>query len=260
MGKLRIQDVHVRSGNRIYLNRINLSLEEGKTLTIVGESGSGKTMLSRLLIGQMPEDAEVSGSIFLQEQDLLSMREGQWKTYRGSVIAYIAQNPMALFNPNQTVGSHAVELFRSRLSVSKEESVKRLIEALELFHFKDPRGIVGKYPFQLSGGMLQRVMFAMMLELSPQILIADEPTSALDRHNTQTVINTLKRCKQKSCSMIVITHDYELVRQVADEVIIMKDGQIIEAGEAEKILEHPYTEYAKELMTPRAYLRYKEGE
>lgn len=260
MGKLRIQDVYVRSGNRIYLDNINFSLEAGKTLTIVGESGSGKTMLSRLLIGQMPEEAEVCGSILLQERDLLSMKERQWKAYRGNVIAYIAQNPMALFNPNQTVGSHSVELFRSKLSISKQESVKRLIKALEVFHFKDPQGIVGKYPFQLSGGMLQRIMFAMMLELSPQILIADEPTSALDRHNTQTVIDTLKSCKQEGCSMIVITHDYELVRQVADEVIIMKDGQIIEAGEAKNILENPRTEYARELMTPQIYLRYKEGE
>lgn len=260
MGKLRIQDVHVRSGNRIYLDKINFSLEEGKTLTIVGESGSGKTMLSRLLIGQMPEEAEVSGSIFLQDQDLLSMKERQWNAYRGNVIAYIAQNPMALFNPNQTVGSHSVELFRSKLSISKQESVKRLIRALELFHFKNPERIVGAYPFQLSGGMLQRIMFAMMLELSPQILIADEPTSALDHHNTQTVIDTLKRCKRKGCSMIVITHDYELVGRVADEIIIMKDGRIIEAGEAKNILENPHTEYARELMTPRIYLRYKEGE
>lgn len=260
MGKLTIKDVSVRQKEKVYLDRINFEVEQGRTLVIVGESGSGKTMLSKLLIGERPIDAQVSGEIFLEEKELLSMNQSQWKAYRGNVISYVAQNPMALFNQNQTVRSHGSELFRSRLSLSEEESVKRLVEALSSFNLKEPEKIVCKYPFQLSGGMLQRIMFAMMLELSPQIIIADEPTSALDRYNTQTIIDILKTCQSRGSSMIVITHDYEIVKQVADDVIIMKNGIVVERGEAEQILNRPSTEYAKELMKPQSYLRYGKGE
>lgn len=260
MGRLEIRDVHVWSGKRIYLNQISFFVDPGKTLFLVGESGSGKTMLSRLMVGQRPDDAEISGHIFLEGRDLLSLNHSQWKKYRGNVIAYLAQNPMALFNQNQTVGSHAIELFKSRLSLSGKEGRERMKSALSSFNLKQPEEIMGKYPFQLSGGMLQRIMFAMVLELSPEILIADEPTSALDRYNTRTVIDTLKRCKDKGCSLVVITHDYELVKEVADDVIIMKDGRIVEMGTADEILQNPSTEYARALMRKTSYLRYGKEE
>ncbi|MDO4711822.1 MAG: ABC transporter ATP-binding protein [Peptostreptococcaceae bacterium] len=259
MGKLEIKDLNVRIGEKIYLDDISFDLPLGETLVIIGESGSGKTMLSKLLIGQRPEEAStISGQILFDDRDLLTMSHKMWSLYRGISIAYIAQNPMALFDPNQTIGSHARELFKSRLSLGRAQSRERMIQALSKFNLKDPEEIIDKYPFQLSGGMLQRIMFAMMMELSPVLIIADEPTSALDEHNTQTIIDTLKKCRGDGTSLIVITHDYELVRQLADRVIILKEGKIIERGDAQEILKAPSTEYGKALLTPRSYSRYRQ--
>ncbi len=258
MGKLEVKDLIVRIGERIYLNEISFELAIGKTLVIIGESGSGKTMLSRLLIGQRPEDvSEITGEILFDENNLLTMSNKMWSRYRGISIAYIAQNPMALFNPNQSIESHAYELFNSRLSLNREQSMNKLVHALSNFNLKNPEIIAKKYPFQLSGGMLQRIMFAMMMELSPVLIIADEPTSALDEYNTQTIIDTLKKCQGEGTSLIVITHDYELVKQLADDVIILKDGNIVERGDAESILGNPQTDYGKELLLPKKYSRWE---
>lgn len=255
MGKLEVKDLRVRIGEKEYLQGIDFVVEEGKTLVIIGESGSGKTMLSRLLIGQRPEDrAQITGEILFDGKDLIKMDSKGWSEYRGSKIAYIAQNPMALFNPSQTIFSHADELFRSHGVSGGKECEEKLIEALTAFNLKEPALIAKKYPFQLSGGMLQRIMFAMMMQLTPKLIIADEPTSALDEHNTQTIIDTL--AQHQGASMIVITHDYELVRQLADEVIILKDGKIMEQGDAETILKAPRTAYGKSLLMPKRYLRY----
>lgn len=256
MGKLKVQGVQVKEEKRTLLHEISFELDEGRTLVIIGESGSGKTLLSKLLIGKKPEDAGVSGEILFEGEDLLTLGSRKWQAYRGSVIAYIAQNPMALFNPMQTVLSHAQELFKSRLSLNPEESLKMLIDALSLFHLKNPREIADKYPFQLSGGMLQRIMFAMMMQLRPKLIIADEPTSALDRHNTRTIIDTLRECQQAGVSMIIITHDYELVHRLADDVIVMREGRIIEQAPASVILKNPATEYAKALLTDAGYTRF----
>lgn len=257
MGKLTVNQIQVHEDQRQLLRNISFTLNVGKTLVIIGESGSGKTLLSKLLIGQKPDDVQISGEILFDGENLLTIGSQKWKRYRGSVIAYIAQNPMALFNPNQTVKSHAIELFKSRLSLPSKESIDRLIQALSQFNLSHPPDIIEKYPFQLSGGMLQRIMFAMMMQLSPALIIADEPTSALDRHNTQTIIDTLKKCQDDGRSMIVITHDYELVEQLADDVIIMKNGDIIEYGTASLILDQPATEYGKALLMPKSYTRYK---
>lgn len=256
MGKLRVKDLCAYEGERLLLNHISFELEEGKTLVIIGESGSGKSLLSRLLIGQKPEDLRIEGEIFFKEENLVQIGSQKWNLYRGNVIAYIAQNPMALFNPMQTVRSHAEELFKSRLNLSPRQSLQTLVRALEEFHLKHPEDIARKYPFQLSGGMLQRIMFAMMMQLRPKLIIADEPTSALDRHNTQTIIDTLSECRGAGIGMIVITHDYELVRQLADEVIVMRGGDLIEKAPASLILKHPAEAYTKALLTDTGYTRY----
>lgn len=255
MGKLEVNNLSVNIDGKIYLNEINFVLNQGKVLVIIGESGSGKTMLSKLLIGQRPEDlSEITGEILFDKENLLTINSKMWKMYRGKEIAYIAQNPMALFNPKQSILSHAIELFKSHYEINDEECKDKLINVLKSFNLKNPEIIINKYPFQLSGGMLQRIMFAMMMELSPKLIIADEPTSALDEHNTQTIIDTLKQ--SHGASMLVITHDYELVKQLADDVIILKDGSIIEQGEAKTILNNPETDYGKALLSPKNYTRY----
>ncbi len=256
--KLVLEDVTLSIGEKEILKKIDVEIAEGQTLVIIGESGSGKTMLSKMLIGGLPKKAKTGGSIVLHGKNLLELGAKEFYDYRGNVIAYIAQNPMSLFNQMQTIKSHAVELFKSKLSISASESEERLIKALTDYNFADPASLMDKYPFQLSGGMLQRIMFAMMLELSPKFLIADEPTSALDEDNTSIVIDALKKCRERGIGVIVITHNYEIVKELADMVLIIKYGEQIEYASKEQILSNPTTEYSKKLLAPRVLRRYSE--
>ncbi len=253
-----LKDVALAFGDKKILKKINCELFEGQTLVVIGESGSGKTMLSKMLIGGLPPNAETAGTIDLAGKNLLTLNDKEFYEYRGSMIAYIAQNPMSLFNPMQTIKSHAAELFKSKLGISADEAETRLVKALADYNFEHAENLMNKYPFQLSGGMLQRIMFAMMLELAPKFLIADEPTSALDEDNTQIVISALKKCKERGIGVLVITHNYELVKELADMVLIIKYGEQIEYAPKEEVLNNPKTEYSKRLLAPRVLKRYKE--
>ena len=257
MGEIIFDKLNVKIDDREIIRSLTFEVDTDKSLAIVGESGSGKTFISRLLVGQRPQTAKIEGCITVDGKEILKVAQREWEALRGNYVAYIAQNPMGLFNEMQTIGSHAVELFKSKLGLEKEEALERFKNALENFNLKNGYLLAKKYPFQLSGGMLQRVMIAMMMELSPKILIADEPTSALDTYNTQKVIEVLGACKDRGTRRIVVTHDYSLVKALADEIIIMKQGELIESGEAAKILENPKTDYGKELMQDRVYARRK---
>ena len=245
MEKLNINALKVSIDNKTILNDISFTLPKGETLIIIGESGSGKTMLSRLLIGIKPDNANINGNIFFDEKDLLKISEKEWNEYRGKKISYISQNPMAVFNPFQNVESHAVELFQSRLGLSKKECINKMIEEMK------------KYPFQLSGGMLQRIMFSMMIQLEPELLIADEPTSALDYYNTEKVTELLKNLQSQNTSLIVITHDYNLAKELDGKIIIMKNGNLIEKGNTSDMLKNPQSDYGKSLILRKRYTRYK---
>ncbi len=255
---MSLKGVGLRIGDKTILQQIDFELEQGRTLLIIGESGSGKTILSKLIIGAQPQSAELSGEILFNQQNLLNFNQKQYFEYRGSHIAYIAQNPMSVFNPMMTIKAHAVELFKSKLGLDSSEVEATMIEALGGFNFKEPAQVLQKYPFQLSGGMLQRVMFAMMLALKPQFLIADEPSSALDDDNTNIVIEALAETKRRGIGIIIITHNYQLVKILADKILIIKDGEQIEYGEAEAVLANPTSAYAKQLLAPRVLRRYHE--
>ncbi len=257
-GKLKLEDVGLNIGDKVILRNINFEITTSKSLVVIGESGSGKTMLSKMIIGQLPDTAKCIGKADLNGVNLLSLSKNEFKKYRGNVIAYIAQNPMGLYNPMQTIACHAIELFKSNLHIDSKESLRLLVEGLKEFNFSKPNDVLDKYPFQLSGGMLQRIMFAMMLELHPQFLIADEPTSALDEYNTQTIVNSLHTCRENGIGIIVITHNYDIVKQFADDVIIIKNGEQIEYSSANQMLSNPKTEYSKRLLKPRIYTRYNE--
>lgn len=257
MGELIFEKLNVNIDDREIIKDLSFKIETDKSLAIVGESGSGKTFISRLLVGQKPASARISGDITVDGKEILKLSQADWEEMRGSYIAYIEQNPMGLFNEMQTIGSHAIELFKSKLKLRKDEALERFEFALAKFNLKNGKELVRKYPFQLSGGMLQRVMVAMMMELEPKILIADEPTSALDTYNTQKVIEVLKVCKDRGTRLIVVTHDYSLVKALADEIVIMKQGDLIESGDAMDILKNPQSEYGRKLMQDRVYVRRK---
>ena len=259
MEKLNINALKVSIDNKTILNDISFTLPKGETLIIIGESGSGKTMLSRLLVGIKPDNASINGNIFFDKKDLLKISEKEWNEYRGKKISYISQNPMAVFNPFQNVESHAVELFQSRLGLSKKECVNKIIEGMKRLNLPHQEELLKKYPFQLSGGMLQRIMFAMMMQLEPDLLIADEPTSALDYYNTEKIAEILKKLQSQETALIVITHDYDFARQLGGKMIILKEGKLIESGKTEDLLESPKTEYGKALILRKRYKRYKKS-
>lgn len=248
MGQLEFKNYSLRIADKQLINKVSFHLDAGKTLAIIGESGSGKTLLTKSIVGNFPQGSQRSGNIIFEGQDLLTFQVKQWQAIRGRQISYIAQNPMAVFNPMQTIGSHGVELLKSVLGIRKKEAYQRLVNAFEQYNLLDGVNLIHKYPFQLSGGMLQRIMLAMMMELSPKLIIADEPTSALDRSNKDTVIETLNRCKAKGVSLIIVTHDYYLMQKLAEDIIVFRESEIIEWGKASDVLNHPKSEYSGELV------------
>lgn len=251
MREVVIDGLNMKLGEKNLLKDINIDIAGNKSIGVIGESGSGKSILLKLFVGKMPSNAVVNGKIQIDGDNLMDLTKREWKYYRGHKIAYIAQNPFALFNEIQKIKSHGMELLRGKFSMTKQDAAIRFKSALMDFKLEDVDSILDKYPFQLSGGMLQRIMIAMMMELRPHTIIADEPTSALDYYNTQNVMKMLKKCKVKGTRLIVISHDFDLIKNLADEVIVLKSGKIIEQGDVEEIFLNPKTEYVKLLMEAR---------
>lgn len=258
MERLIVKDLTLEIKDRVLLNHLNFELEAHESLGIVGESGSGKTLFSRLLIGRKPQGANIQGELTYRDWDILKLKEKDWQEIRGRKIAYIAQNPHGLFNEMQTIESHGLEVLTSLLKITKDQAREKFVQAMEDFNLENSRDLLKKYPFQLSGGMLQRVMLAMMMELNPYMVIADEPTSALDSWNAENVADLLRLCKSKGTQLLVITHDYRLLKGLVDRIVILKKGDLIESGPLEEVLKNPKSEYGKDLLAPRTYKRYRD--
>lgn len=226
---------------------LSYTLPAGKVLAVVGESGSGKTIHALSLLGLLPPGAKVSrGDAIFQRKHLLALNENQLRTVRGQQIAMIFQDPAASLNPVLTVGEQLVETLRAHRSLSKKEAWKEAITLLEKVGIAQAEKRVHEYPFQFSGGMCQRVMIAMALALSPDILIADEPTTALDVTIQAQIIRLIKELQQHSqMSVIFITHNLALASQVADTVLVLYGGLCMESAPADELFLrplHPYTQ------------------
>lgn len=227
---------------------VSFSLNKGRTLCIVGESGCGKsvTALSILRLVPSPPGKIVSGSIVFDGVDLLGLRAAQMRKVRGKRISMIFQEPMTSLNPVFTVGNQIREMFSlHQPHLSRREVNQKMIELLELVGIQDAKHRLNEYSHQFSGGMRQRVMIAMALSCGPDVLIADEPTTALDVTIQAQILQLIKQLQQKfGMAMILITHDFGVVAEVADEVGVMYGGHMIEYGTCEDIFlrtQHPYT-------------------
>lgn len=252
---IEINNLRVEIEGKLLLENISFDINSGKTFAIIGESGSGKTLLSKLLVGKKIKNSKIIGEILYEGKNLLELSEKEWMKYRGEHIAYLAQNPMAYFNPMSKIKEFAKEVFKSHIKISDELCDEMLIDALNEFKLESPESILNKYPFQLSGGMLQRIMFAIILKLNPKILIVDEPTSALDSQNTKNIIDILLKFKTQGKTLVIITHDYKLLKALADDIVILKSGKLIEYGALDEILKNSNEYYTKELLMPRIYCR-----
>ena len=218
----------------------------GEVLAIVGESGSGKSSSSMALLGLLPPNSRVSGSIKLNGRELGGLSEGQLRQVRGREVSVIFQEPMTALNPVYTVGFQIVESLRLHLHMTPAEARARAIELLEMVEIPNPEASFDKYPHQFSGGQRQRVMIAIAISCDPVLLIADEPTTALDVTVQAEILDLLRNLRHRLHSAIVlITHDMGVVADLADKIIVMKDGEIVEAAPIREIFtapKHPYTQ------------------
>ncbi len=251
---LEIKNLHVLyktvNGISVVLDNFNLSIDKGETVAIVGESGSGKSTLGGAITRLLPSSAEEKGEIVLNGKDILKISEDDMTLIRGTSIFMIFQNPLNSLNPVKTVGFQLMEaekirVERDKKTLTEDEIKNEVIANLELVRLPDPEQIFNRYPHELSGGQIQRVVIAMALILRPDLLIADEPTTALDVTIQAQVINLLKELnKNYGMTIIFITHDLSLAYVMANDVMVMYAGRIMEFNESNSIVSkpaHPYT-------------------
>ncbi len=250
MTLLSIRDLSIAlpvGADRLYAAKdINFDLAPGEILCIVGESGSGKSMSANAVMGLLPQGVEPDkGSITFDGQSILGLSEKEMLKLRGSRISMIFQEPLSALNPLMRVGAQIAEVFEAHGALNSSERRARALKLLEEVGIPDPQAAIRAYPFQLSGGQRQRVMIAMALALEPDILIADEPTTALDVTTQAQILKLIEDLRRKrGMAVIFITHDFGVVADIADRVIVMKKGEIVEAGPAQEVLlkpQHPYT-------------------
>jgi peptide/nickel transport system ATP-binding protein len=234
-------------GDRAYaVDGVSFDLTAGKILCVVGESGSGKSMCAHALMGLLPDTVtSEAGEIMFDGQNLLTLDANTWLGLRGRRIAMVFQEPMTALNPLMRIGDQIAEMFEAHNLLSPKERRQKAVGLLREVGLPDPDRTVRAYPHQLSGGQRQRAMIAMALALEPAVLVADEPTTALDV-TTQAQILKLIRDLQRRRNMAVmfITHDFGVVSDIADRVVVLQHGKVVEQGAADDVLlrpQHPYT-------------------
>ncbi len=230
---------------------LSFDLKKGETLAIAGESGSGKSITSLAIMGLLPQPAVrvTGGHIRFGGQDLTALPEAALRGIRGDRIAMIFQEPMTSLNPVMTVGTQLAEAIRAHDPVTRAEARKRAVEALRAVRLSEPDRRMGQYPHELSGGMRQRVMIAMALALKPEVLIADEPTTALDVTVQREVLDLLRDLqRQMGTAIILITHDMGVVAEMADRVIVMRQGRQVETAPTADIFDRPQADYTRALL------------
>lgn len=257
---LQVRDLHVqlktKNGVTDLVQDINFELKTGKILGLIGESGCGKTITSMSILQLLnPKETTIEGSIMLKGQELNGLIEKEMRKIRGKDIAFIMQNPMNAFTPVFTIGHQFVETIRSHTNWNKKQATELAIESMKQVNLPDPDKLLKYYPFQLSGGMLQRVMIAIAASLHPAIIIADEPTTALDVNNQKKVLRHLDKVRSDyGSAILLISHDLGVIAELADEVAVMQHGKIVEKADVFQLFDAPKHEYTKKLLNARPTL------
>ncbi|WP_454690949.1 ABC transporter ATP-binding protein [Achromobacter aloeverae] len=261
---LEVRNLSIRlpaGGDReLAVRDVSFTLMPGQTLCVVGESGSGKSMIANAVMGLLPRPnvEPVAGEIRFDGQDLLGLTESQLRELRGRRIGMVFQEPMSALNPVMRIGVQLGELLDAHVKLPAAEKRRRILDALADVGLPEPAALIDSYPFRLSGGQRQRVMIACALLLEPALLIADEPTTALDV-TTQAQILVLMRelQRRRGTAVLFITHDFGVVSEIADDVVVMQSGNLVEAGPAARVLTQPGHEYTRKLIAaiPRGAMR-----
>jgi len=244
---LSIEEISISSREKKIVDNVSLSIRNGEWYALVGQSGSGKSLLSQAIGQMLSPNLQVEGKILFKDKDLMSLSSKQMRTIRGRKLSYIFQDYQGSFTPFRTIGQHFEEYQRAHGILDRETRKTNSISALDSVGLDED--LYNRYPFQLSGGQLQRVSIALALLLSPDLLIADEITTALDSVSGHRILELLaKRQKETGCAILFITHDWRHVKRYATRLAVMKEGQIVESGGKHRILDHPQHEYTKQLI------------
>lgn len=231
------------------VKNLSFTVDHRQTLGIVGESGSGKSMTSLAIMGLLPKDAKVSGSVLLNGAQTVGRSDAQLRKLRGDSMAMVFQDPLSSLNPYYTVGLQIMEAYRAHRNVSRKAARAVALEAMAHVQIKDPQLRIDQYPHEFSGGMRQRIMIAIALCCEPDLIIADEPTTALDVTVQAQILALLADLqKETGTGMIFITHDLAVVSQIAQNVIVMNGGSPVEAGTTEQVFSAPQHDYTRALL------------
>lgn len=247
---LKLDNVTISYKNVPTVQNFNLDMKEGQIVSLVGESGSGKTTVIRAVLGLLAGGGKVTeGSITFEGEDLLSYTPEQWRKLRGSDISMIFQDSGAMMNPTRKVGKVFTEYILTHENISKKEAWSKGIAMLERMRLPSPDNIMESYPFQLSGGMRQRVGIAMGMTYQPKLLLADEPTSALDVTTQAQIVRQMMKLRDDyHTGIIVVTHNLGVAAYMSDYIVVMKNGRMKDQGTREYILKESKNEYTRKLL------------
>ncbi|HEK9099926.1 ABC transporter ATP-binding protein [Bacillus pfraonensis] len=257
MNILEVKNLRIWNSNtnKVIIYNSSFHLEHGSCLAIVGESGSGKSVTCRSIIRLNKPCIHQSGDILFKGENLNSLSEKEMRKKRGKKLCMILQNGMSAFDPSCVIGVHLRETLAQHFGWNNSKIVGEMKHAMESVMLKNPIEIMHKYPYQLSGGMLQRIMIALALVLKPDIIIADEPTTALDTISQFEVVEQFVKLRERmGCSMIFVSHDLGIVKKIADNILVMKDGRVIERGNTQTIFSEAQHEYTRYLVSTRLAL------
>ncbi|MAZ72047.1 MAG: ABC transporter ATP-binding protein [Flavobacteriaceae bacterium] len=257
---LTIENLSISFGSKkkkvAVIHDISFHVAENEIVGIVGESGSGKSVTSLAVMGLLPKKSSfVSGTLAFQQQNILTLKEKAFQKIRGNEISMIFQEPMSALNPSLTCGFQVAEILKTHTSLGSSAIKKETIQLFEKVKLPRPNEIYNSYPHQISGGQMQRVMIAMAIACKPKLLIADEPTTALDVTVQKEILMLLKELqKETNMSLIFISHDLSLVSEIADRVLVMYKGNLVEEGTVTQIFKFPKAAYTKALLASRPTL------
>lgn len=232
---------------------VSFAVKSGECLGILGESGSGKSMSMKAAMGLLEHSFNVKGSASFQGEELIGRSAEELRRLRGGQVGIILQNPMTCFDPLYRIGQQIAETFRAHNAWNADEIHAHSIELLEKMRIRNTEEVLQKYPHQLSGGMLQRIMIGIAMAMKPALLIADEPTTAIDAITQHEILNELLNIKEKhNTAMIFISHDLNAISRIADNIVVLNHGAVVDRGDFKHILHHAQDPYTRLLVEKRA--------
>ena len=254
---LKVENLNVtltyRKASKKLVEDVSFEVHPGECLGILGESGSGKSMTVKSILGLLDKNFQVSGSAVFDGHDLLKESKEELRRLRGSRITMVLQNPMTCFDPLYRIGNQMAETFAAHTAWNAQEIRTCCLKILDKMQILNGEEVLEKYPHQLSGGMLQRIMIGIAMALQPELLIADEPTTAIDAVTQYEILEEFVRIKKnKNTAMLFITHDLGAISKVADRILVMNSGQIVDSGDFEHIRNHANDPYTRLLIEKRS--------